>query len=121
MSRCRLYLSTLRLPDSSCPAFGGATLREDVRHQSSAEFSSAPYFSAFQLPNWHFGLHLFDDVRHQAEIVLHQAVAGGQIALGPLLQALPLLLPGQGTGKGAGITGQMQGQKQAVGDRKSVV
>ena len=64
------------------------------------------------------GIILFDDVRHQAEIVLHQAVAGGQIALGPLLQALPLLLPGQGTGKGAGITGQMQGQKQAVGQQQ---
>ena len=51
-------------------------------------FSSALYFSAFQLPDWHFGLHLFDDVGHQAQIVLHQYIPGLQISGGTALQAL---------------------------------
>ena len=52
----------------------GAAVLPKVRHQSSAEASSALYFSAFQLSDWHFGLHLFDNVRHQTQVVLHQLV-----------------------------------------------
>ena len=64
------------------------------------------------------GVVLLDDMGHQAEVVLHQAVAGRQVSPAPPLQTFPLLLPGQGAGKRPGISGQVQRQKQAVGQQQ---
>lgn len=60
------------------------------------------------------GVVLLHDMGHQAEVMLHQGVAGLHVPLGKPLQALPFLLRLQWPGKGPGGTGQAQGEHKAV-------
>ncbi len=55
-----------------------------------------------------------DDMGDQAEVVLHQDVAGLQVALLGELQVFALLLRLQGLGEGAGVARQAQGEEQGV-------
>lgn len=118
--------SDTQCPDAgySCPLSGCRTavvphlvvqhLGKMYATQSSAGDSSSLYFSAFQLSDWHFGLHLFDNVCDEAEVVLHEEVARLEVALRPAAQVGLLLLRREGFWKRVGILRQMERKKQAA-------
>ena len=57
---------------------------------------------------------LFDNMRHQSQIVLDELVAGGMVTLFQTEQAVLFLLLGQRLGEGADGA-DMQGKKEHVG------
>ena len=60
---------------------------------------------------------LFDNMRHQSQIVLDELVAGGMVTLLQAEQAVLFLLFGQRFGKGADGA-DMQGEKEHIGQSK---
>lgn len=61
-----------------------------------------------------FAALLFNNVRHQAQIVFHKDIPGFQVPLGAPLQAGFLLRCLQRTGKGPASSRQTQGKKQSI-------
>ena len=53
-------------------------------------------------------------MRHQPQVVLNQLIPGVRIPPGHPLQAVLLLLPAEGPGKGACIPRQPQGEKKSI-------